>query len=169
MSSGNSLPQFNLVVQGGTERGFPHTLFCIYGRRRIWREPHEAVNSSFIIRPVQGSGVNIMIWGMFWHKSGALMFLEGKQTAMRYLDILADQVHPAMLHFYPVGDGYFIDDNATIHRPRSIHNWIPEDLFDLQYLPSPPHSPYLNPIENMWDIMKHTSDSTLLFPLIYKT
>ncbi|GFV52785.1 hypothetical protein TNCV_2874561 [Trichonephila clavipes] len=59
-----------------------------------------------------------MIWGMFcWYGSGALVFLEGKQIALRYLDVLIDQVHFAMLNFYPDGDEYFIDGNA-IHRAK---------------------------------------------------
>ena len=40
---------------------------------------------------------------------------------MRYLDLLADQVHLVMLHFYPDGDGYIMDDNASMHRARSVH------------------------------------------------
>ncbi|GFW82598.1 hypothetical protein TNCV_3491701 [Trichonephila clavipes] len=40
------------------------------------------------------------------HGSGALVFLESKQASLRFLDILADQVHPAMLHFHPDVDGY---------------------------------------------------------------
>ena len=76
--------------------------------------------SNLCDRTVQGTGGSIMIWGMFrWHGSGALVPLECEQTAMRYLDILADQIHPAMLYFYPEGDGYCMDDNARIHRARS--------------------------------------------------
>ncbi|GFX80932.1 hypothetical protein TNCV_1909251 [Trichonephila clavipes] len=41
-----------------------------------------------------------------------LVSLEGKQTAMRYLAIPADQVHPVMLIFHPYGDGYVIDDTV---------------------------------------------------------
>ncbi|GFX84110.1 hypothetical protein TNCV_4859181 [Trichonephila clavipes] len=70
-------------------------------------------------------GRSIMIWGMFcWHKSGVLGILEGKQVAMRYLNILTEEVHSPMLHFYPDGDEYFMDDNATIHRAISVQNWL---------------------------------------------
>ena len=62
-----------------------------------------------------------MIWGMFcWHGSGAVVFLKGKQTAVRYLGIQADQVHPAMLHFYPDGDEYFMDNNVPRQRAKSV-------------------------------------------------
>ncbi|GFU15892.1 hypothetical protein TNCV_2368281 [Trichonephila clavipes] len=45
-----------------------------------------------------------------------------KKAVMIYLDILVDQVHPAMLHFYPNNDRYFMANNATIHQPRNDQN-----------------------------------------------
>ena len=89
-----------------------------------------------------------------WYGSGPLVLLEGKQTAMKYLDILADQVHPAMLHFYSEGDEYFMDDNATIHRARIVRDWFNEHQSDFQQLPWPPQSPELYPIENVWDMLE---------------
>ncbi|GFX77538.1 hypothetical protein TNCV_4025881 [Trichonephila clavipes] len=102
-----------------------YTLFCTYGRRRNSREPYEAMNPSCLTRAVQESGGSIMIPNMFyWLGSGALVFLEGKQTAVRYLEILVDQVHPAMLHFYPDGDEYLMDVNATIRRVGSVQKLV---------------------------------------------
>ena len=105
------------------------------------------MNQSCLTRTVQGSGGSTMIWDMFrWHGSCALVFLESKQIAMRYLDILADQVHPAMLHFYPDGDRYFVENNAPMNRVRNVQNWFAEHQSDFQHLSWPPHSPNLNPI-----------------------
>ena len=88
-----------------------------------------------------------MIWGIFcWHVSGALIFLEGKQTAMQNLDKLADQVHLVILRCYPDGDGYFMDNNAPIHPARTVRNWSAEHQSDFQHISWPPHSPDLNPI-----------------------
>ena len=69
---------------------------------------------------------------------------------MQDLYILVDQVHSAMLHYYPDGDGYFMDDNAPIHRARSVQNWFAEHQPDFQHLSWPTHIPDLNPIENVW-------------------
>ena len=96
-----------------------------------------------------------MIWVMFcWLGSGTLVFLEGKQTAMRYFDIPADEVYPAMLHFYPDGDGYFMDDNAPTYRAKSVQNWSAEHQFGFQQLSWPLHSPDLIPIKNVWDMVE---------------
>ena len=108
------------------------------------------MNPSCLTRTVQGSAGSIVVWGMFcWHGSGVLVFLMGKQTAMQYLDILANQVHLAMLHFYPDGDECFMDDNAPIHPARSFQNWLAEHQSDIQRLFWSPHSPDLNPIKNV--------------------
>ncbi|GFW53378.1 transposable element Tcb1 transposase [Trichonephila clavipes] len=106
-----------------------------------------------------------MISSIFcWHGSGHLVFLEGKQTAIRYSEILAVQVHPAMLHFYPNGDGNFIDENAPVHRARSVQNWLAEHQSDFQRLPLWPHSLDLNPIENVWDMVKRIIQQHSPFP-----
>ena len=97
-------------------------------------------------------------------ESGALVFLEGKHTAMRYLGILAHQEHPAMLHFYRDGDGYFMNDITPIHRARSIQNWLAEYQFDFQHLSWPPDSPDLNPIENVWDMVERRIRQHSLLP-----
>ncbi|GFX72411.1 transposable element Tcb1 transposase [Trichonephila clavipes] len=103
------------------------SLFCSDGRRRIWRVPRESMNPSCRTRTMLGSVGNILIKRIFcWHGSDVLVFLEGKQTAMRYLDILADQAHPEMLHFYLNDNEYFMDGNLTIHRARIVQHWCAE-------------------------------------------
>ncbi|GFX45549.1 hypothetical protein TNCV_2740861 [Trichonephila clavipes] len=89
------------------------------------------MNPSCFTHTVRGSGGIIMIWSKFcWYRSDALVcvFFEDEKTAIRCLDILADQVHPAVLHFYPDGEGYLIDDIAIIHRARSVQNCFVEHL-----------------------------------------
>ena len=89
---------------------------------------------------------------------------------MRYLDILADQVHLAMSPFYSDDDGYFMDDNAPIHRARSVQNWFAEHQSNFQHLSWPLHSPDLmwSPSKMYGICWKDASDSTLLLYLIYK-
>ncbi|GFW58999.1 hypothetical protein TNCV_2831051 [Trichonephila clavipes] len=81
------------------------------------------MNSFYLTRAVQGSGGSLMIWGMLYgHVNCFLVLLEGKQTSTRYLDTLADQVHLAMLYFYPDAYGYFMYDNVAIHPARSVQS-----------------------------------------------
>ncbi|GFX74937.1 uncharacterized protein TNCV_1845091 [Trichonephila clavipes] len=126
----HAIPYFALIedVEFGEKPTKPCSILPYLQGARVWRE--------------------YMI--MFCRNgSDALVVLEDKSTATKYLDILADQVHPTMLHFYPDGDGYFIDSNAAIHRARSVQNWFAEHQSAFQHLPSPPHNPNLNPIANV--------------------
>ena len=111
-----------------------------------------------------------MIWGTFcWQGSGALVFLEGKQTVTRYLDILADQVHSAMLHFILMAK----DTSWTI-----MHLYIEPEVFKIgsfsisltsNIFPGHRIAQILTPSKMCRIWWKDTSDSTLPFPLIYKT
>ncbi|GFT51910.1 uncharacterized protein TNCV_1226291 [Trichonephila clavipes] len=47
-------------VMWSDESSYP--LFCTDSRRRIWREPLEAMNPSCFTHPMQGYGGSIMIW-----------------------------------------------------------------------------------------------------------
>lgn len=66
----------------------------------------------------------------YWYKSGALLFLEGKQTSIGYLDILVDQAQSAMLHFHPDGNGHVMDDNPHVHRAKNVGNRLADHQSD---------------------------------------
>jgi len=47
-----------------------------------------------------------MLWGTFsWRGFGAVISLEGKVNANRYLMVLSDHVHPMLQHFFFAGRG----------------------------------------------------------------
>ena len=70
-----------------------------------------------------------------------------KQTD--YLNILQETGIQESGHF-----GYqFVDDNAPIHRTRSVIDW--KQYHSVQAVEWSPRSPDLNQIENVWGIIKN--------------
>ncbi len=59
-----------------------------------------------------------------------------------------------MTTVYPSSDGYFQQDNAPCHKAQIISDWFLEHDNDFTLLKRPPHSPDLNPIEHLWDVVE---------------
>lgn len=75
-------------------------------------------------------------------------------NATAYEGIVADHILPFMTTVYPSSDSYFQQDNAPCHKAYVISNWFLEQDNELTVLRWPPHSPDLNPVEHLWDVLE---------------
>jgi transposase len=77
---------------------------------------------------------------------------------------------------------YFMQDNAPVHRSRKVQEWLIPWLEERHaiWVDWPPYSPDLNPIENLWKLLKERiikahptlksmPNSTEAFKLLEKT
>ena len=87
-----------------------------------------------------------------------MVVMEGDQNAKRggvtakvYLEVLAKYLPTILEH-----DSVFIQDNAPIHKAHKVTEFFAE--MGIEVMPWPPYSPDLNPIENLWKMLKAEID-----------
>jgi len=96
-----------------------------------------------------------MIWGaMSAAGVGTLYYCKGTVNAESYQQILQDAMLPSARALFRSNDYKFMQDGARPHTARSTLNWL--NQHGIHLLEWPPSSPDINPIENIWGIMKKT-------------
>ena len=94
-----------------------------------------------------------MFWGSFNAKgTGRLINVEGMMNSDKYKAVLQTHLLPTMQRDFPDGDGIFQQDLAPCHTSRKMRTFFEES--GLTILEWPGNSPDMNPVENLWAIIK---------------
>ena len=102
----------------------------------------------------------VSLWGCFCARGvGQAEIFVGEFDAKRYVDILQHNLIQTAMHFYPREHWWFQQDNAPQHTSHLAQRWFHNHGVDL--LDFPPYSPDLNPIENLWSILKARVEARL--------
>lgn len=142
------------VDQWGRVLFSDETYFPLFGNSQVWvQRPVGAAFDPQYIANFQPHSEKVSLWGCFCCSGvGQAELFTGTFDAPSYRDILQGNLLPTARHFYPQGQWWFQQDNALQHTSILARHWFHNHGVSL--LDFPPFSPDLNPIENLWGILK---------------
>ena len=123
-----------------------------HGRLRVWRLCGERYDPSNIQHHKRSGRYTIPIWGCLSSNGlGILHRIDGNLDGLQYRDILESVM-------FPFSDGNFIfqHDRSPIHESRIAKSWFKDVHPEIEVLDWPRRGADLNPIENVWGLLKRT-------------
>lgn len=120
-----------------------------YVRRKISEKYHE----DCVIKTVKYP-TSVMIWSVISGKGlGRLYVVEGIMRQDQYRDVLQHRLLPQLRDWFGEMEKFiFMQDGAPCHTAKSIKKFLSEEKVPL--LDWPGNSPDVNPIENVWELLK---------------
>ncbi len=119
---------------------------------RVWRKGGEAHSPSCLKSSVTFPQ-SVMIWGAISSAGfGPLCFLKTNVIAQIYQAILEHFILPSTDQHFKDADFIFQQDLAPAHTAKSTRSWLNDHVVGV--LDWQANSPDLNPIENLWGIVK---------------
>lgn len=117
------------------------------------RRPGEKFHPDCVVQTVKHP-TKIMIWSVISSKgTGRLYVVKGTMRQDQYKDVLQNRLIPQLKEWFPNGEPFiFMQDGAPCHTARSVKAFLVQQSIPL--LDWPGNSPDMNPIENVWELMK---------------
>ena len=133
---------------------------------RVWRREGSRYETANMIHTFKPGFMSISVWGPFAVRgSTPLVLIVGTLNQQKYIEILKSYVLPFKNAYHSESNDFIYQhDGCVSHRAKSVSLFLKQN--NVYVLPRSAQSPDLNPIENVWSIMKnrlrvqHTYPST---------
>lgn len=130
-----------------------YIMLGVHGKIWVQRPADTAYLAEFMVPGQIAHPPKIGVFACFTSQGVSdIRIIDGEMDARLYTDTMQRALKPAALSAFPSGAWKYLHDNAPYHTARASYTWFHNNGVDCIKLP--PHSPDLNPIENLFNYWK---------------
>lgn len=123
-------------------------IFGSDGRKFVWRQKSRAFEPKNLQPTVKHGGGNVMVWGSMSASGVGELVIDGIMNAEKYVNVLRGNLKKSVRKLGIEQSYMFQQDNDPKHTAKKTKEWL---LYNTRKMfPTPPQSPDVNPIENLW-------------------